>query len=83
LSRKKTRSRVEEYETAEQAGGEIIEYERTPIPRILILLYILLPLIGIGCMILSWKGSHPWFDRGHWHHLQQAANTTSNKIAPT
>lgn len=65
------------YDTVDHAGGEIVEYDKTPIPRFLLWLYALLPLVGIAWMVLNWKGSHPWFDQGHWFHLQQAANTTT------
>lgn len=38
--------------------------------------YIILPIWGIITFYYFWNGSVGWFDRGHWHELQKAANTT-------
>lgn len=56
---------------------EPIPYEDNPIPKWLILTYIVLPIWGIIAMIFYWNGSaDSWLDRGYWGKLQQAANTT-------
>lgn len=48
-----------------------------PIPRWLIILYILTMVWGLLWLYLFWNGSTvPWFDRGAWHSLQEAAKTT-------
>lgn len=46
------------------------------IPKFLILTYILLPIWGIITGYYYWNGSIGWLDRGSWHQLQIAANTT-------
>lgn len=38
--------------------------------------YLILPVWGVITFILYWNGSHGWLDRGYWHQLQRAANTT-------
>jgi len=42
----------------------------------LIFFYIALPIWGVIWMFLYWNGVHGWLDRGHWHQLEKAANTT-------
>lgn len=46
------------------------------IPKFLILTYLVLPVWGLASLIYFWNGSTGWFDRGYWHELQIAANTT-------
>lgn len=46
------------------------------VPTFLILTYMVLPLWGIVAFVYFWNGSLGWFDRGYWHELQIAANTT-------
>lgn len=46
------------------------------IPKFLILTYIILPIWGIATGYYYWNGSVGWLDRGSWHQLQIAANTT-------
>lgn len=55
-------------------------------PRFLIWTYILLPIWGAIVFYFFWNGSAGWFDRGYWHQLQIAANTTfpiENQNMPT
>jgi hypothetical protein len=47
-----------------------------PIPKFLILIYSILPILGLIALIYFWNGSRGWFDRGYWQELQIAANTT-------
>lgn len=47
-----------------------------PIPGWLIATYIIMPIIGFVGFYLYWNGSQGWLDRGYWHQLQKAANTT-------
>jgi hypothetical protein len=47
-----------------------------PVPRWLITVYIVLPLLGLITWYYFWNGSTGWFDRGYWQELQEAANTT-------
>lgn len=47
------------------------------VPGWLIFTYVMLPIWGIIWFYMFWNGSMvPWFDRGYWYELQQAANTT-------
>lgn len=47
-----------------------------PVPRWLIVTYIVLPIFGFIIFALYWNGSSGWLDRGYWQQLQRAANTT-------
>lgn len=40
------------------------------------LMYLILPFWGLFTFYLYWNGSQGWLDRGYWHELQEAANTT-------
>jgi hypothetical protein len=40
------------------------------------LTYVILPIWGLITLYYFWNGSLGWFDRGAWHELQIAANTT-------
>lgn len=55
---------------------KIASFEGKKIPRFLVWTYILLPIWGIFQFYYFWNGSTGWFDRGYWHELQIAANTT-------
>lgn len=55
---------------------DLQQYQTEKIPLFLILTYVILPIWGIYFMISYWNGSHGWTDRGAWHELQVAANTT-------
>ena len=46
------------------------------VPKFLIANYIFWPLWGIVTLCYFWNGSVGWMDRGYWHELQVAANTT-------
>ncbi len=46
------------------------------VPKFLLLTYLLLPIWGFVSLYYFWNGSRGWFDRGYWHELQIAANTT-------
>lgn len=46
------------------------------VPKFLLITYCLLPIWGIATFCYFWNGSLGWFDRGYWHELQIAANTT-------
>lgn len=50
-------------------------YDR-PIPKFLIMVYIILPVMGVYWFVNYWNGSSGFFDRGYWQSLQKAANTT-------
>lgn len=63
----------EEIET--YGDARIASYDN-PIPGWLIATYIIMPIIGFVGFYLYWNGSHGWLDRGYWHQLQKAANTT-------
>ena len=47
------------------------------VPKFLKLTYLLLPIWGIFSLYFFWDGSISWLDRGRWHQLQIAANTTA------
>lgn len=63
----------EEIET--YGDARIASYDN-PVPGWLIATYIIMPIIGLLGFYLYWNGSHGYLDRGYWHQLQQAANTT-------
>jgi len=46
------------------------------VPKFLMILYIVMPIWGFFTFYYFWNGSLGWFDRGYWHQLQIAANTT-------
>jgi hypothetical protein len=56
------------------------------VPAFLKFTYIFWPIWGIFTFYFFWNGSIGWFDRGYWHELQVAANTTfpiENQNMPT
>lgn len=55
---------------------EVIKSNDAPVPRWLICNYIFWPIFGLFWLWYFWNGSHGWLDRGYWHQLQEAANTT-------
>jgi hypothetical protein len=57
---------------------EIQEFTNTRVPRWLFVVYLTLPFWGFYTMYEYWDGSHGWLDRGYWHELQVAANTTAS-----
>lgn len=46
------------------------------VPKFLWATYFILPIWGLFTFYYFWNGSLGWFDRGYWHELQIAANTT-------
>ena len=67
----------------EYGDHEISEYNNTPVPTWLKILYAILPVWGVVFGMYFMDGSQGWFDRGHWHDLQEAAQTTqSSRTAP-
>ncbi len=51
----------------------------TPVPRWLMAVYVVVPLVGIAMWCFFWNGSggaDGIFDRGAWTQLQRAAKTT-------
>jgi hypothetical protein len=46
------------------------------VPKFLIATYLIWPIWGMITFYYFWNGSFGWFDRGYWHELQIAANTT-------
>lgn len=59
------------------AHHEIQEYQNTRVPTFLKWVYLFLPLWGLWSMYYYWEGSRGWMDRGYWHELEIAANTTT------
>ncbi len=66
----------------EEYGTSGITSKDSPIPRWLILTYLILPVLGIIGMYVYWNGSHGFLDPGHWHELQKVANTTLPEPPP-
>ena len=63
--------------TIDDQERPIPDEEHAAIPKWLKILYALTIAWGLLWLYLFWNGSTvPWFDRGAWHGLQQAANTT-------
>ena len=46
------------------------------VSKFLLATYVILPIWGFFTFYYFWNGSVGWFDRGYWHELQIAANTT-------
>lgn len=61
---------------AELYGDPGIASYDAKVPKFLLLTYLLLPIWGVVTFFYFWNGSLGWFDRGYWHELQIAANTT-------
>lgn len=57
-------------------GDPGIASKHNPVPKWLILSYIVWPIVGLIWFYLFWNGSYGWFDRGYWQQLQRAAGTT-------
>jgi hypothetical protein len=55
---------------------EVPKSFENPIPKFLLIVYVVLPIWGIYWLYSYWDGSHGALDRGHWHELQVKANTT-------
>jgi hypothetical protein len=60
----------------EMYGDPGIASAHAPIPRWLLITYVVLPIWGILIFLLFWNGASGWLDRGYWFALEQAANTT-------
>lgn len=60
----------------EQFGDPGIASKNAKIAGWLWLTYIVLPIWGVITFFIFWNGSWGWMDRGYWHELQEAANTT-------
>lgn len=54
----------------------IASFEGGKVPKFLIFNYLFWPMWGIFTLFYFWNGSVGWMDRGYWHELQIAANTT-------
>lgn len=67
-------------EEVEEYGDPGIRSLDAPIPKWLIATYIILPIWGVITFFIFWNGSLGWLDRGYWHELQRAANTTFPQI---
>ena len=63
-------------EEAESYGEPGIVSLDARIPTFLLVAYVLLPIWGVVALYYFWNRSAGWLDRGHWHELQIAANTT-------
>lgn len=61
----------------EHYGDEGIASQNAPVPVWLKFNYVFWIIFGIIWFYMFWNGSTvSFFDRGYWHELQQAANTT-------
>jgi hypothetical protein len=63
-------------EEIELFGDPGIATADAKVPKFLLATYLILPIWGIITFYFFWNGSLGWFDRGYWHELQIAANTT-------
>lgn len=57
-------------------GDPVIASYDAKVPKFLKITYAILPIWGFITLFYFWNGSTGWFDRGYWHELQIAANTT-------
>jgi hypothetical protein len=64
------------HEEIEEYGDPGILSADAKVPSWLKWTYFILPIWGIISFSMFWNGSHGWWDRGYWHQLQRAANTT-------
>lgn len=60
----------------EEYGDQYITSKDAKVPRWLLFVIAILPFWGIFTFYMYWNGSSGWLDRGYWHQLQIAANTT-------
>lgn len=63
-------------EELEFYGDSGIASRDAKVPKFLIVNYLIWPIWGIVTLYFFWNGSVGWMDRGYWHELQIAANTT-------
>lgn len=74
-----TKDKVEDAQTLHEiefyGDPEIASYDGK-VPNFLIFNYLFWPIWGIFTFCYFWNGSTGWTDRGYWHELQIAANTT-------
>jgi len=70
-----------EHSELELYGDDRIASLDAPVPFFLKFNYIFWIILGIIWFFLFWNGSTvSYFDRGYWHELQEAANTTFPSI---
>lgn len=60
----------------EEYGDQYITSKDAKVPRWILWLFVILPIWGAYTFYVYWNGSAGWLDRGYWHQLQIAANTT-------
>lgn len=71
-----TRQNEEEESELELYGDSGIASFDAKVPLFLKINYVFWPIWGIIVFYFFWNGSLAFFDRGYWHELQIAANTT-------
>ncbi|MFI0435136.1 MAG: hypothetical protein ACH350_05350 [Parachlamydiaceae bacterium] len=64
------------FDEIEYYGDPSIASYNGKVPKFLIFNYFFWPIWGIFTLYYFWNGSAGWMDRGYWHQLQIAANTT-------
>lgn len=64
-------------EEIEFYGDTGIASKEGTVPAWLKVLIVLLLVWGAAWLYFFWNGSAGWIDRGYWHQLEQAANTTT------
>ncbi len=58
--------------------NEVTEFAHSePVPLYLKITYVVVVVWGVVWLWQNFDGSGGWIDRGSWHQLQKAANTTS------
>ena len=63
-------------EEVEWYGDAGVASSDAKVPKFLIFNYLFWPIWGIFTLYYFWNGSAGWMDKGYWHELQVAANTT-------
>lgn len=61
---------------SDETDYEVPFSKEASVPKFLRWTYWILPIWGIFAMYYYFNGSSGWLDRGYWHQLQIAANTT-------
>lgn len=69
-------SETDDEDHIEEYGDQYITSKDAKVPRWMLVFFAILPFWGILTFYLYWNGSSGWLDRGYWHQLQIAANTT-------
>lgn len=69
-------SEIDEHNAIFEYGDPKIASDHQKVPKWVIWMYAIVFFHGVIWAVLFWNGNMGWLDRGYWHQLQKAANTT-------